>query len=131
MIHRQAKLSAEDLNKLAQLESSVQNWAVQHSNLHMQANHALSQINAMTQARNQLLQAAYDSAGIDSNTIQDIRISRNPQTKEGLIEVMCAEPPPPEPPSPSTETPAATNGAATTSPPEASEEPSKDATPTS
>jgi len=127
MIQRQAKLSAEDLNKLAQLESSVQHWSVQHANLHIQANHALSQINAMTQARNQLLEACYKEAGIDSNTIQDIRISRNPQTKEGLVEVMCAEPPAPPP-----EAPEATNGTAQAAPsPEAPGESSKDVAPTS
>lgn len=125
MIHRQAKLSAEDLNKLAQLETSVQHWAVQHANLHLQANNALSQINAMTQARNQLLEACYKEAGIDSNTIQDIRISRNPQTKEGLVECICAEPPPPP------ETNASANGAPAGSASEPPAEPSKDATSTS
>src|SRR5512135_2821619 len=115
MIHRQAKLSAEELQNLAKIESSVQHWAIQYANLNMQAKHALTQVEAMTQARNQLLGEAYKAAGVDETTVQDIRISMNKDTKEGLIDIICLPPPqvvpangaPPPPAPPSPEPPAA------------------------
>ena len=109
MIHRQAKLSAEELANLAKIESSAQHWAVQASNLALQHKHALEQFESMTQARNQLLGKVYKEAGIDETTIQDLRISMNKETKEGLVDILCmpspmaapanGAPPPPEAPS--------------------------------
>jgi hypothetical protein len=89
MIHRQAKLSAEELQNLAKLESSAQHWSIQACNLTMQQKQAQAQFEAITTARNQLLSKAYKEAGVDENTIQDIRISMNKETKEGLVDIVC------------------------------------------
>jgi hypothetical protein len=93
MIHRQAKLTAEQLQDLAKIESSAQHWAVQSANLALQHKHALSQFESMTHARNQLLAGVYKEAGVDEATIQDIRISMNKETKEGLVDIICAPTP--------------------------------------
>ncbi len=91
MKFRQAKLSAEDLQKYAKLETSYQHWAVQHTQLCIQAKAALDQVSAMQNAKNQILDESYKAAGIDPHTIQELRISMVPETKEGRIDVVCAE----------------------------------------
>ena len=53
----------------------------------VQAQTTLDQLKSMQQAHNQILEAAYKTAGIDPSTIQEIRIS-----KDGTVDCACLPP---------------------------------------
>jgi len=96
MIHRQAVLSAEEVQSLAKIESSSQHWSAQFTQLSIQAKYALSQVESLNQARSQLLNAAYRTVGVDENTVQNIQVRMNKDTKEGILDIICFPPSSPE-----------------------------------
>ena len=89
MTTKQAKLSKEDLQKVAHIEVSIQHWQGEHTNLHLKARKVLDNIDSLYQARAQILNAAYKEAGIDSQLVEHTNIDH-----EGNITVHCADPAP-------------------------------------
>ena len=93
MIHRQAKLTEEELKQVAHIDVSVQHWSLQHTELSLQVRSMLENISALGMARNQVLERALKEANIDPKTIQKVNID-----KDGNVHCLCLPPPPPAPP---------------------------------
>jgi hypothetical protein len=96
MIHRQAKLTADEMKHVAQLDLSIQHWSMQYTDMQLKARNMLENIAGLEQARNQSLDRAIMEAQIDPKTIKQIQVDPN----TGTIHCICAPPPPPPPPAP-------------------------------
>jgi hypothetical protein len=125
MIHRQAKLTEEELKQVAHIDVSVQHWSLQHTELSLQARSMLENIASLGMARNQILNKAFKEADIDPETVQKVNID-----KDGNIHCLCVPPQPPgPPPPPPTVTAAGQNGVAATATPPAEPKPSEGSAP--
>jgi hypothetical protein len=90
MIHRQAKLTADEMKHLTQLDMSIQHWSIQHTQMALQAREMLENIAGLNQARNQAMDRALMEAQIDPKSIKQIQVAA-----DGTIHCICAPPPPP------------------------------------
>ena len=92
MIHRQAKLTEEELKQIAHIDVSIQHWSLQHADLSLQARSMLDNIATLGHARNQVMDRALEEAKIDPKSVQKVSID-----KDGNVHCLCAPPPPPAP----------------------------------
>jgi hypothetical protein len=113
MITRQAKLTAEQYNNIAAIETSVQYHTNRHTAVALEGRKILDAIDALYRARDEIMDKAYKDACIDGNSVQHISIGKDPEGG-GIITVQCAEPIPV--PMPVSE-PAKSNGTTVTSEP--------------
>ncbi len=117
MITKTAKISKDDLQKLGQIDVSLQHWQSEYCNMMLNAKNMLSNIDSLHQAKHQILGAAYKEAGVNPASVVQASIN-----KEGVISLMCH---PDAPSGPPIEIPAASNGVANGASPEAAPAPAE------
>ncbi len=105
MIAKQAKVSKEDLQKIAQIDVSLQHWQNEYCNMQLTAKNMLSNIEGLHQARHQILTVAYKEAGINPASIVQANIN-----KDGVITAMCHPEAPATPAAPAEAEAAIPNG---------------------
>ena len=99
MSTHKAKITQDELQRIAHIEASIQHWGAEHTQLMLKASKALQTIDSLYSARQQILDKSYKEAGIDTLTVQHVNIDA-----EGVVTVVCLDPPPPPVPSSATVT---------------------------
>jgi len=92
MVHRQAKLTPEDIESLKKFEASIEHWSTQHTKLALQADDAKSAVKSIWLARQKLFERVYAEAGIDPS-----RVNHAELMEDGVLNVLCQEQPQEDP----------------------------------
>jgi hypothetical protein len=95
MVHRQAKLSPDDIESLKKFEASIEHWSTQHTKLAIQADDAKGAVRSIWLARQKLFERVYAEAGIDPAQVNHAELM-----DDGVLNVLCQDPAPAQEPSP-------------------------------
>ena len=94
MIHRQAKVSAEDVANLGQFERSIDHWSKQIAKALIQVDDMKGTLRAIYLARQKVFETAYKEAGIDPMRVKHAELKDDGTLNVLLHEEMPASPPP-------------------------------------
>lgn len=88
MQSKKLELSESELNKLVELDRSLQHWSLRHAEAALQVQGLLANIQALSEARKQTLSDLLSKNDVDPNQV--LKMSINPEGKS--LDVLVQDP---------------------------------------
>jgi len=87
MVHRQTKISVEDVANLGRFEASIDHWSKQITKALIQVDDMKGNVRGIYVARQRIFEKAYLEAGIDPSQVQHAELK-----EDGTLNVLLKEP---------------------------------------
>jgi hypothetical protein len=92
MFTKHIEVSSDELQMIARVDSSVQHWSLEHTQLTIRAQEALAQAHSMYATRKQLLDRLVQGIGLDAAKVVRGQLSQRPDGTAMYTVMMDEEP---------------------------------------